>query len=284
MRILVDGNHLSSRARYTTVATLCTSDGRRSGVIHGFLRSISWLLRETGGPWSDVTVVFDGGRSRRRMELFPEYKAGRHSDDPTEEEKADLAAYFEQLRVLQLILPTLGAQVIRVKGVEADDVISILAHQDDTPTYVFSGDKDFHQIASPNICIFDPKKEKRSIAELLNEWGARDIRDIVKLRAIIGDSSDNIGGVPRIGPKKSIKALYDPESKEALKVQEHYKIVDRNLTLMQLPKTYGESLYSYAETYEIRRQHESPHKASTRAFLDHCAQWELNQVLEVVSW
>jgi len=284
MRILVDGNYLASRYRHTSVATLFTSDGRRSGIIYGFFRTMNWLVHSVNGRLPDLIVVWDGGRSKERMRLYPQYKDKRYEEPETEEDKREVREFFDQMRTIRRMLPTIGANTIRVEGAEADDLISIIAHQDDCPTYIYSVDKDFHQIAGGHITLVHPKHGEQSLSEILDIWGAKFSEDIVRIRAIIGDRSDKITGVPGIGPKKAIPAVYDAASPHAKKTREHWDIVERNMKLMKLPKSLSESYYSPAQIYDFRRQMNSPHEISTAAFYDHCKEWELEEIAETFRW
>ena len=281
MRILIDGNLLAFRTWKTANFTLTTSDGRTSTVIHAFLKSLNWVLSEISGKFSDVTVVWDGGRSKKRMELCPEYKTGRHKDPQTEEEKKELSDFFAQMNALEKILPTMGANSIRVKNVEADDVIGILAYIDETPTYIFSSDKDFHQLVSDHVAIIGPKEGVIPRQTILYMWNAKSVSDITILRAIIGDTSDKIPGIRGIGPAKSVKALYHLNSKEHQKYLENLDLVQRNIKIMQLPRSFQESFYSPSEIYEIKRQMNTPHPFCSLAFFDHCQQWELEEISEI---
>ena len=124
--LLVDTNHLASRCRHAS-KDLRTGDGRRSGVVYGVIRGLSWAKNFTRVNDSCVLCFWDAGRAPQRMDLYPEYKSGRQKPDPTEEEVLERREYYQQIDAAIEGLSHAGIRQIRVTGTEADDLIAIYA-------------------------------------------------------------------------------------------------------------------------------------------------------------
>jgi len=291
MELLVDGNHLAARCRYSKVADLCTSDGRPSGVVYGFLKGLAFTAGELRASASQTTVVWDGGKARRRLELFPEYKSGRVPENPSDQQRAEQLAYVNQIRALRWGLATLGCRSIRIRGTEADDWISVLAHSTPRPVVIFSGDKDFHQLVSPRISIYDSRRGWLSHTDVLSQWEVDSADKILRLRAIVGDSADAIAGVRSVGIKRARLVVNGPANlsdQKAIKQADHWgevvskqhDLVLRNLELMRLPRDLGQTPYDGAECYEFVQQSRHSRRRDLRAFVAFCREWELQSLLE----
>ena len=256
--LLVDANNILCRSHYGNLE-LTSEQGHRTGAIFGFLRTLSWVKYEAQVALPNVICVWDGGRSRLRQLLYPEYKQGRSLSNPqTEAEKADAEALKEQGHALQWeLLANLPLKQAKVEGVEADDLIGIYSNilqKDGHEPIVFSGDADMHQLVEYGVQIFDPKKGMLSREDIEEKWGV-DVEDIVWMKAIMGDSSDNIKGVKGFGEKRAAlvakgakhavcrwaKEWGEQELKWVNKLAErdfNYETVTRNLSLMKLPRTF----------------------------------------------
>ena len=200
--------------------------GKPTGGIYGFLRILNNIA--LGAPQGEkIIVVWDGGRSKRRLELFPEYKANRAPKN--EEEKKIKEEYFKsynpQKQALQeLFLPSLGVLSLVHQQFEADDVIfklTELFHKDNN-IMIVSEDKDMLQL----MTHFPDIKVKRPIAEqLVTKDNFKDVAEVPKelfllYKALLGDKSDNIGGVYGVGEvtlKKLIGELKSTTQEEAIK-------------------------------------------------------------------
>jgi len=298
MRLLADGNHLASRCRHAKVNELMTKDGRSSGVIFGFLRGLSHAGNQVGVSPDDITVVWDGGHSQGRKDIYPAYKANRTPTNPTEEEKAEWNSFVSQMEALREGLPLLGIHQVRVLGCEADDIISVLAHliqEDGDVVWVFSSDKDFHQIISPSCRIFDAYRDKLDVETVCSYWNVEHAAEIVFVRAIVGNESDNIAGIDGIGPKRAANAVRDwlrPDVEltpgelkyRNLAKHEKWSIVERNLKLMRLPRTWDESFYTREQGIDMLRQATVFIKEDPMAFARFCKEWELESFIETTRW
>jgi len=293
MRLIVDGNHLASRCRFARVSELVTSEGAPSGVVYGFLKSLGYVARKLGASPGDTIVVFDGGRSSRRMELYPEYKANRTPPD-TDEGKAEQRAYYQQLDALREQLPNIGVRAIRVSGAEADDIISVVSHMGSTPTVIYSGDADFHPLACTGILLFDPKRELLTEEQILQIHAADSLEDILAIRVLVGDRTDNIVGVPKVG-KKRAPGIVSKFRKQGWTVDPtdkwqhhcyvtHREVVSRNVLLMRLPRVWRETYYSVEQGEELMSQLSCIPIGDPKEFGRFCVQWELKELVDTFAW
>jgi 5'-3' exonuclease/transcription antitermination factor NusG len=199
--IIVDGHNLAFRCLYAPgMADLTDSQGRPTGVILGFLRSLGALRKR----WTSAMYVSWDGSSQRRKSKYPDYKANRpsHAGPPT----------FDQIGYLRKILPALGVYQVFNPNEEADDVIATLVRKklSSQKTVIFGTDRDFLQLVSDNVSVLIPalgaRKEVMFDPEGVKEHYGVAPEVMVQLRALLGDSSDNLPGVPRV-PKKVLKQL-----------------------------------------------------------------------------
>jgi DNA polymerase-1 len=201
MLMLVDGNNAAYRAFHTAQGNLRTKGGEASGVILGFLNILKKLL-EKFPETHTVVVVWDGGKAKWRKELYPDYKANR-SYGQTEEEKLKFEELYKQIDTLHEFLPNLNVHSIKVKGQEADDIISLISKDMDAngkcPVTIVTSDKDMYQLISENTSVYSPYKDKViSLLSFYEELGVTK-EAYIGFRALVGDTSDNIVGVPGIG-------------------------------------------------------------------------------------
>ena len=194
--LLVDGSSYLYRA-FHALPDLRSSDGRPTGAIYGVLNMLQKLIKSERPDY--LSVVFDTPAKTFRHDIFPAYKANRQKTPE------DLIAQIEPLH--QLII-NLGLPLIAVDGVEADDVIGTLAIEADKKgikTLIATGDKDMAQLVTENIHLIDTMKDLRmGPAEVKEKFGIQPDRFIDYL-TLAGDTSDNIPGVEKVGPKTAIK-------------------------------------------------------------------------------
>jgi len=194
--LLVDGSSYLYRA-FHALPDLRSSDGRPTGAIYGVLNMLQKLIKSERPDY--LSVVFDTPAKTFRHDIFPAYKANRQKTPE------DLIAQIEPLH--QLII-NLGLPLIAVDGVEADDVIGTLALEADKKgikTLIATGDKDMAQLVTENIHLIDTMKDLRmGPAEVKEKFGIQPDRFIDYL-TLAGDTSDNIPGVEKVGPKTAIK-------------------------------------------------------------------------------
>ena len=206
--LLVDGTAYLFRAYYALPA-FTTSEGRPTGALHGVLNMVQRLLREE--PPELLAFVMDAPGPTFRDELYPEYKANR---DVMPE---DLR---EQIEPVVSMVEAMGVPLLRVGGVEADDVIGTLAAQaaeQGLDTLISTTDKDFAQLVGPHVKLVNWTNNRvmdsAAVEEKFGVPPAR-IRDYL---ALAGDSSDNIPGVRGVGPKTAAKWLQAYGSLDAVK-------------------------------------------------------------------
>ena len=194
--LLVDGSSYLYRA-FHALPDLRSSDGRPTGAIYGVLNMLQKLIKSERPDY--LSVVFDTPAKTFRHDIFPDYKANRQKTPE------DLIAQIEPLH--QLII-NLGLPLIAVDGVEADDVIGTLALEADKKgikTLIATGDKDMAQLVTENIHLIDTMKDLRmGPGEVKEKFGIQPDRFIDYL-TLAGDTSDNIPGVEKVGPKTAIK-------------------------------------------------------------------------------
>ncbi len=204
--LLFDGHSLAYRAFYG-IPELTTRDGRPVNAIYGFLRVLLKTLREF--PAAYAGVVFDAGGETHRHRLYPQYKATR------KEIPDELAA---QLTPLEELLDALGIPVIYREGVEADDLLGAIARRAadrGLTALITTSDKDLAQLVDEKIALIRPAGRRPTgeielfdAERVIEKYGVPPER-IVDYLALIGDSSDNIPGVPGVGPKTAAKLLYE---------------------------------------------------------------------------
>lgn len=196
--VLVDGSYYLFRA-YHAIRDLSNSKGEPSGAIYGVINMIQKHLTE-GGP-DYFAIVFDAKGKTFRNDLYEEYKANR---PPIPD---DLAA---QIQPLHNLIRALGIPLIMIDGVEADDVIATLSRQaaeKNIKTIVSTGDKDLAQMVNDRIHLINTMSDTYLDPEgVLEKYGVPPDR-IIDYLTLMGDTSDNIPGVPKVGPKTAVKWL-----------------------------------------------------------------------------
>ncbi len=196
--ILIDGSSYLYRA-FHALPPLTTGDGRPTGAIKGVVSMVRKLVQEHAPR--HLAVVFDAPGPTFRHELYEPYKANREAMPD------DLRAQIEPLHAL---IRALGYPIVSVAGVEADDVIGALvaqARERDLFTLVSTGDKDLAQLVDDHCALINTMSNQLlDPAGVVEKFGVGPER-IIDYLALIGDSSDNIPGVPKVGPKTAAKWL-----------------------------------------------------------------------------
>jgi DNA polymerase-1 len=206
---IIDGSSYLYRA-YHAMPPLSTSKGQPTGAIKGVTNMLMTLKKDSEG--SPIIVVFDAKGKTFRSEIYKEYKANRPSmpDD-----------LREQLEPLKEICKAIGFPLIEVPGVEADDVIATLvnkAKEKNFKAVVSTLDKDLMQLVEdPNITIMNTMRHQIFTEDkVFKKFGVQpnQIRDML---ALVGDSSDNIPGVPKVGQKTAAKWLDEYKNLDGIK-------------------------------------------------------------------
>ena len=202
--VLIDGHSILNRAFYG-IPELTNSEGLHTNAVYGFLNIMFKILDEEQPDF--LTVAFDVKHPTFRHEMFKEYKGTR---------KPMPAELHEQVPVLKELLKAMNIQIMELPGFEADDLLGTLAKRaeaDGSEVRIVSGDRDLLQLATDNIMIRIPKT-KMSGTEVENYY-AKDVYDkysvtpseFIDLKALMGDTADNIPGVAGIGEKTATKII-----------------------------------------------------------------------------
>jgi DNA polymerase-1 len=211
---LLDGMALVYRAHFAFIQNpIRNSKGTNTSALYGFINTLLTIL-EKEKP-THLGVAFDTSAPTARHEKFPAYKAQR---DAMPEE---LAAAIPEVKRL---CAAFHIPVLELDGYEADDLIGTLSKRAETAgfeTYMVTPDKDFAQLVSPSTFIWKPGKkgsehEVIGLDRLPEIWGVREPGQIIDLLGLMGDTVDNIPGVPGIGPKTAQKLIADYHSVENL--------------------------------------------------------------------
>ena len=196
--ILIDGSSYLFRA-YHALPPLTTTRGQATGAIKGVINMVRSLIKEY--PDSPIAVVFDAKGSTFRNDIYKEYKAHR---PPMPD---DLRSQIEPIHA---IIKAMGLPLLIVPGVEADDVIGTLARQATElkmDTLISTGDKDLAQLVNEHITLLNTMtREVLDIEGVRTKFGLAP-EQIIDYLGLMGDKSDNIPGVPGVGPKTALKWL-----------------------------------------------------------------------------
>ena len=195
--LLLDAYALIFRAFYAMIRNpRITSTGIDTSAVFGFVNMLQDLLKREQP--SHIAVCFDPGGKTFRHEAYPEYKANR---DKTPEGILTAVPYIKR------ILEAYHIPVIVVDGYEADDVIGTMAHlaqEHDFFTYMVTGDKDFAQLVTDQVKLYNPAKgEILGVQEVKDKYNLQDPLQVIDLLGLMGDTADNIPGCPGVGPKKA---------------------------------------------------------------------------------
>lgn len=212
--ILVDGNSLMYRAYYGMAANgnlACTSKGVYTNAIYAFARMMKHLINSS---YDNILVAFDAGKKTVRHEIMEEYKAGR---PPMPDEFRMQIAYIKQY------LDIMNIKQYEQPLYEADDIIGTMARRAEASGYhvdIYSGDKDLLQLISDNITVHLTKKgmtdlESYNPGYFYEKYQIKHTQ-FIDLKALMGDKSDNLPGIPGIGEKKAVKYLQQYETLDGL--------------------------------------------------------------------
>lgn len=238
--VLIDGHSILNRAFYG-VPDLSNSAGLHTNAVYGFLNILFKILEEESPEY--LIVAFDVKAPTFRHELFREYKGTRK---PMPEELR------EQVPVVKEVLKAMGIKIVELPGYEADDVLGTLAKQGEKnglEVSLVSGDRDLLQIASDHIKIRIPKTKGTKTE--IEDYYAVDVEakyhvnptGFIELKALMGDTADNIPGVPKVGEKTATELLVQFGSLQG--IYEHLDEVGK--------KSVRESLLEHKELAELSK-------------------------------
>ena len=202
--VLIDCHSILNRAFYG-VPDLTNSEGLHTNAIYGFLNIMFKILEEEKPEY--LTVAFDVHAPTFRHEMYPEYKGTR---------KPMLDELRQQVPVIKDVLKAMGVKIIEQAGLEADDLLGTISKRCEAQgmdVSVVSGDRDLLQLATEKVKIRIPKTKQGKTE--IEDYYAEDVKaryevtpkEFIDLKALMGDSSDNIPGVPSIGEKTATKII-----------------------------------------------------------------------------
>jgi DNA polymerase-1 len=203
---LVDGSGYIFRAYHALPPLNRKSDGLPTNAVLGFCNMVWKLMQDAkntdvGVAPTHFAVIFDYSSKTFRSELYDQYKANRTAPPD------DLIPQFSLIRQATVAL---GLPCIEKEGFEADDLIATyakLATEAGADTTIVSSDKDLMQLVGPAVIMYDPIKDKRlGVPEVIEKWGVGPEK-MIDMQALVGDSVDNVPGVPGIGPKTAAQLL-----------------------------------------------------------------------------
>ena len=209
--LLIDGHSILNRAYYG-LPDLTNSEGLHTNAIYGFLNILFKMLEEEKPDY--LTVAFDLHAPTFRHQMYDAYK-GTRKPMPSE--------LREQVPVMKDVLAAMGVAVISKEGYEADDLLGTVAKRSEAKgmdVTVLSGDRDLLQLATDHICIRIPKTKGGKTT--IEDYFAKDVQEayqlsplqIIELKALMGDTADNIPGLPGVGEKTATKILLEYGSVE----------------------------------------------------------------------
>ncbi len=247
--VLVDGNSIMNRAFYGIMESrmLTTKDGTYTNAVYGFLAILFKLLEDINPQY--LVVAFDLKAPTARHKLYEGYKANR---------KGMPDELAEQMPIIKEVLRAMNIDIVEMEGYEADDVLGTLSRYGEKQgleVTILSGDRDTFQLATDNITIRIPhtkggktETDEYNREKIIEKYGLEP-KQLIDVKGLQGDSSDNIPGVPGVGEKTalsliqkygSIENLYDKLEKgeDDLKGKQKEKI-EQNKDLAFLSKTLG---------------------------------------------
>ncbi|WP_102335702.1 DNA polymerase I [Salimicrobium jeotgali] len=267
--VLIDGNSIAYRA-FFALPLLNNDKGVYTNAVYGFTTMLLKILEEESPD--HMLVAFDAGKTTFRHKTYEEYKGGRQKTPPE---------LSEQFPVLQELLDSFGIRHYQLPQYEADDIIGTLAREAENrgdEVTVISGDKDLLQLVSGNVTVRLTKKGITNVETytpgFLKEKMEIDPEQVIHLKALMGDSSDNIPGVPGVGEKTAVKLLkqfgtlenlYDnlgevsgKKLKEKLETNENEAYMSKKLVTIELEApleiALTDTAYAGYEPSAVRKQ------------------------------
>ena len=247
--VLVDGNSIMNRAIYGIMGSkmLTTKDGKYTNAVYGFLAILFKLLDDIQPQY--MAVAFDLKAPTARHKMYEGYKANRHGMPD------ELA---EQMPIIKEVLRAMNIDIIEMEGYEADDILGTLSCYGEAQNLnvtILSGDRDTFQLATDRVTIRIPhtkggktETDEYNREKIIEKYGLEP-KQLIEVKGLQGDASDNIPGVPGVGEKTALKLvqkygsienLYKKieEGQDDLKGKQREKIIE-NKELAELSRTLG---------------------------------------------
>lgn len=207
--LVIDGSSLIHRA-FFALPPLTTKQGVNTGAVYGFCNMLAKLLGEVKPKW--LAVAFDKSRKTFRTELFADYK-GQRKPTPSE--------LSEQFPLARRLLEAMNITVLETDGYEADDIIGTFAVHapKEAEIIIVTGDKDELQLLDERVKVYFTKRgisdiKTYDVAAFAEDYEGLEPKQLIDLKGLMGDSSDNIPGVPGVGPKTALKLICEYGSVE----------------------------------------------------------------------
>ncbi len=223
--VLIDGNSIMNRAFYGIMGnkSLTTKDGKYTNAIYGFLAILFKLLEDEKPQY--MAVSFDLKAPTERHKLYEGYKANRKGM-PNE--------LAEQMPIIKEVLKAMNIDIVEKEGYEGDDIIGTLSRYGEEKklnVIILSGDRDTFQLATDNVEIHIPRtKSGKTETEIFDRNKVKEVygiepKQLIEVKGLQGDTSDNIPGIPGIGEKTALSLIQKYESIDNL-----YKMLEANKT------------------------------------------------------
>lgn len=198
--LIVDGNSIANRAFYA-LPFLSNREGQPSGAVFGFANILIKIIHEEKP--SHIVIAFDHARKTFRNQIYSEYKMQR---------KATPEELISQFPLIKEMLNAMDIKTAEISGIEADDIIGTIAKNNSCKKFILSGDRDLLQLIDDNTVVWLTKKGVSEV-EKVDEKRLKELYNIspsqvIELKALMGDTSDNIPGVKGVG-EKTAHALID---------------------------------------------------------------------------
>jgi len=247
--VLVDGNSIMNRAFYGIMSSkmLTTSDGTYTNAVYGFL-SILFKIQEDLNP-EYLAVAFDLKGPTKRHEMYEKYKANRHGMPD------ELAS---QMPIIKDVLKAMNIKIVEKQGYEGDDIIGTLskkAEQEGIDVTILSGDRDNFQLVSEKITVRIPRtkmgkteNEDYDKIKVIEEYGLEP-EQLIEVKGLMGDTSDNIPGIPGVGEKTALNLIKHYKTIENL-----YNEVENNENLIDIKGKLKEKILDNKELAFLSKQ------------------------------
>ena len=233
---LIDGHAQIFRAYYAPFPPLTSPDGEPTKATYVFTQMVLNILRDKKPDYLAVTLDY-GDESTERKEFYEDYKANR------DEAPEDLGPQIDRI---EEILEAFRVPTYKVKGQEADDIIATIARGlagEDIEIFIVSRDKDLYQVLTDRVRLWDPTKDKTVDPESLEKDMGFTPDQWIEIQTLTGDSTDNVPGVPGIGPKKA-----------AGLIQKYGNVEEVLAHIDELTPKMRENLDAHRDTLELSRR------------------------------
>ena len=247
--ILVDGNSIMNRAFYGIMGSkmLTTSDGTYTNAVYGFL-AILFKIEEDLNP-DYIGVAFDLKGPTERHKMYEGYKANRHGMPD------ELA---QQMPIIKDVLKAMNIKIIEKQGYEGDDILGTLskeAEEQGIDVTILSGDRDTFQLTSDKVTVRIPRtkmgkteNEDYDRTRVLEEYGIEP-KELIEVKGLMGDTSDNIPGIPGVGEKTALNLIRHYKTIDNL-----YKEVETNESLIDVKGKLKEKILENKELAYLSRK------------------------------